>query len=520
MEIDLQRAETPTQAFRSQVCIVGAGIAGLTLAHKLSQKGIDVALLEAGGQSLTAHGEELFRAAHLAGLRHNGTVEGRFRVFGGSSLRWGGQLLPFPEDAGWPVSFTELAPFQREAEKLLAVDNLPYDVHELFQSIRKPVPRIFDQLPNLAADLSKWMPFSQRNLAATLGSGLLDNPRALVYLNVQVTELLLDSSGAHVDAVLARSPRGTAFRFEADQFVVAAGTVETSRLLLASRSVSLAGVGNRHDQVGRNFHDHLTLSAATVTGTSREVLLRDLRPWHLGKTLHSIKLAASADLRKQLALNPVLAHITLEEPEDSGAGVIRQMLLAKQTGASRFSLLPKLPSAAIEALRMLWSAKGLHRRFVSAAARVQIYLNAAQDAPSSSRITLASELDPAGMPQASVDWGVTENEIATLRKFAVHLRNRLDSISLCEGIAWNSDLFTPNVPLRGLDDARHAMGGACMGDDPRTSVVDSNLTVHGVANLHIASAAVFPDGSPQLPTLPLLAMTLRLADYLVGKLRK
>jgi choline dehydrogenase-like flavoprotein len=53
-----------------------------------------------------------------------------------------------------------------------------------------------------------------------------------------------------------------------------------------------------------------------------------------------------------------------------------------------------------------------------------------------------------------------------------------------------------------------------MGTDSRTSVVDRDLRVHGLRNLFIASAAVFPDGSPQLPTLPLMALTLRLAHHL------
>jgi choline dehydrogenase-like flavoprotein len=78
---------------------------------------------------------------------------------------------------------------------------------------------------------------------------------------------------------------------------------------------------------------------------------------------------------------------------------------------------------------------------------------------------------------------------------------------------WSNELDEGAVP-KCLDDARHAMGGVCMGEDPRSSVVRADLSVHGVANLSIASAAVFPDGSPQLPTLPLLALTLRLADRL------
>ena len=116
-------------------------------------------------------------------------------------------------------------------------------------------------------------------------------------------------------------------------------------------------------------------------------------------------------------------------------------------------------------------------------------------------------------------------ELATLRALAQHLQTHLN----LDGLDWNPSLFTPDpgvpgqlagwggdltAPIPNLDDARHAMGGAAMGTDPRTSVVDPNLRVHGLRNLFIASAAVFPDGSPQLPTLPLMSLTLRLAQHL------
>lgn len=514
MTIDLQHAEARAEPFRAQVCIIGAGIAGLTLAHRLSQQGIDVALLEAGTRSLDAHSEELFAAAHLTGQPHLGTTQGRFRVFGGSSVRWGGQLLPLPQDAAWPVSHEELAPFTAQAQQLLGVDDLPVAAPAFFAQTHQQTPSLFAQLPQLQASLSKWVPFSRRNLAATLGRDLVANHRANLYLNAQATELLLSPSRTRIDAVLVKNPAGPSFRFEADHFIVAVGTVETSRLLLASRSIDPDGVGNTHSQVGRNFHDHLTLPAATLTGTAREHLLRELRPWIIGRTLHSAKLQASSQLCRERGWNPVLAHLTIEEPEDSGVGVLRQTLLASQRGTSRFQHLTQLPGATVEALHLLWSAKLHHRRFVSARARVQLYLNAAQEAPSLSRITLSTDTDPNGVPQATVDWQITENELATLRGFAAHLREQLQPLGHDEDLDWNADLFTPNTPLRTLDDARHAMGGACMGADPRISVVDPNLQVHGIANLSIASPAVFPDGSPQLPTLTLMALCLRLADRL------
>jgi len=514
MEIDLDQHAARAEPFRSRVCVIGGGIAGLTLAHRLTQQGIDVALLEAGGHTLD---QQHLLTAPLAGEPHIGTHEGRFRAFGGASLRWGGQLLPFPADPpnSWPIAPSNLAPFYPEAEKILAVDDLPYAAAPFFAAASAATPALLQQLPLLDARLSKWTPFSHRNMAHTIGRDLLHHSRAKVYLHAQATELLLAPTRDRIVAVLVRTLAGATFRFEAEAIILAAGAVETARLLLASRSVAPEGVGNAHDQVGRNFHDHLTLPAATITGPARSMLLDQLRPWVFGNTQHSIKFEASTQLRKQLNLNPVLAHITLEEPEGSGLGIVRDILTSRQRGNSVSTLAnhaAKLPTALVEALHLALEAKLHHRRFVAKSTALTLRLNAAQDAPSTSRITLSDNLDPFGLPLPLVDWRISPNELQTLRSFATHLRQRFDSIGLQQA-AWLPEFFLPNAPLP-LEDARHAMGGACMGHDPQTSVVDENLQVHGLANLYVAGPSVFPDGSPQLPTLTMMALTLRLASRL------
>ncbi len=85
------------------------------------------------------------------------------------------------------------------------------------------------------------------------------------------------------------------------------------------------------------------------------------------------------------------------------------------------------------------------------------------------------------------------------------------------GVEWAAGMLDES-PMEELEDARHAMGGACMGTDSKTSVVDAEMKVHGVENFSVASAATFPDGSAQLPTLTMMALALRLADRLAGKL--
>lgn len=504
MEIDLAQLDssaTGSDLLRAPLCIIGGGVAGLTLARKLVSLGHEVLLLEAGG-----HTPEAFTPIQQAGHPHPGTSEPRPRALGGTSLTWGGQLLPFPQDSAWPISTADLAPFTAEAESLLAVDSLSYDAAEFFTQIHQPTPSLLNQLPQLDASLSKFTPFSHRNLAHTLGEKLRTHSKARIVLHAHATELLLAATRDHIEAVLVRTPSGRTHRIEADHFILAAGTIETVHLLLMSR------IGN--DQVGRNFHDHLTIPAATLREPARSQLLAALRPWIFGGkshrgTLHSLKLSASPNLQRQLNLLPILAHLTIDEPDTSGIGALRTLLRARQQNnlaATLRTTFPQLPRALADAARLTLSARTQHRRYVSPRATVQLRLNAAQRTPSTSRITLSSDLQPI------LDWRIDPTELTTLRAFAQHLRTHLK----LDGLDWNPSLFTPDLtaPLPNLDDARHAMGGATMGTNPRTSVVDPNLRVHGLRNLFIASAAVFPDGSPQLPTLPLMSLTLRLAQRL------
>jgi choline dehydrogenase-like flavoprotein len=517
MEIDLNRLPLQTNPIHAQVCIVGAGIAGIALAWRLAHLGIDVALLEAGGRALTGPDQSSLAAAQLTGHPHLGTTQGRFRVFGGSSLAWGGQLLPLPHDAGWPVSEQELTPYTQQAERLLGVDDLPYDAPAFFPAAHLRQPALL-HLPGWRATLSKWTPFARRNLATTVGPALSDpallaGGRVRVYLHAAVTELLPSASGQRIDSLLARDSASRSVRFTADQFVVAAGTVESSRLLLASRSVLPAGIGNAHGQVGRNFHDHLTLPIAHCTGPARESLLHNLRPWvmrrHGHTTLHSAKLEHPSG-------HSIQAHLTLEDPEDSALAALRARWNARQRGVDAPNVrLLQLPAAAREIVHLAWSAAVECRRYVPATTRAALVLNAAQPTPTRSRISLSDAVDAAGMPQAIVDWRIEPEELAALRSFSVSLRAALEAaLDDRAGLHWVPELFAADGPLPDLRDARHAMGGLCMGTDPATSVVDPALAVHGMENLSVASAAVFPNGAPAMPALPLLALTLRLADRL------
>ncbi len=523
MYVDLDQAQPAV--YDATVCIVGAGIAGLILATRLAAQGIRVHLLEAGGL-VQEERSQAFYATEQAADTHKGVTEGRFRTFGGSSTRWGAQLLPFTRDIfdplpgtpsrSWPIEASELTPYYPEIQRILGTDTLPFDA-SLLPALGHPhVP--FS--PDITLRYSKWAPFARRNLARTVGAEALAHPNLTVFTHANVAAL--EGNGTRIAAARVLNYAGSEFRFNARHFVVAAGTVESSRLLLCSRPA----IPDPHDQIGRGFHDHLSFHAARFQSPQREQLLDQLGPFFVAEstfslagTLHTCKLEASPELRARLGLLAVMAHIVIEEPEDSGAAALRTLLRSRQASAEKRSL-PAMLGPALRGLgdiaRLLFAAKFQRRRAVSKRAQVLLNIDVEQSPSPDNRIRLSARRDALGIPVAIVDWRIQPAEQQTALRFAPILRRELEALNLAPA-TWD-DAILHNTPPS-MADTYHAMGGLAMGTDPQTSVVNPNLGVHTLENLSVAGCAVFPSGSSSNPTFTLMALTLRLADHLTRILR-
>jgi choline dehydrogenase-like flavoprotein len=511
MQMDLEQM-APGEPIHSGICIVGGGIAGLVLATQMASAGIDVTLLEAGGLELEDRSQALYEA-EMGQTRHTGTTLGRFRTFGGSSTRWGGQLLSYPEailhpvpgspSHAWPLASRELEHHYEQVLAIFQIPPLPFDDTLLtalgHDTVAFP--------PDVALRYSKWAPFQRRNLAQTIGRECLDSAKIKLYTHANVASLEGSDGAIRNARVLDYS--GRAFLFTAEHFVVCCGTVESSRLLLLSPDVP-----DPYGQIGRGFGDHISLPVALLGSKARSAVSRMLGPFFADGVLYTPKIEAASELQRDANLLAVMAHFTIEEPEDSGISAVRNVLTSIQhrrlKEALTKNLVPMIRGIG-DIVRLAWALKVKKRRGISSRATMRLNIDLEQSLDAGNRVTLSDNVDALGLRKAMVHWTVSEQERETVRRFAPMVRDRLESIGI-PAFEWDPAISTGATIT--LTDTYHPFGGLRMGSDPQVSAVDTQLKVHGTSNLYVASCAVFPSGGSSNPTFTLMALTMRLADHL------
>jgi GMC oxidoreductase len=281
------------------------------------------------------------------------------RTFGGSSTLWGGQLLPFtpdifePPDGSlsekWPIGSEDLSPYYAEVERILGVNSLPY-TSDLLSSLRR---KTLSASEDIVVRFSKWAPFKRRNLAKTAGLEAMAHPGATVFTHANAISLMgVPAQRNRIGAARVRNYSRRDFLFTADHFIVCAGSVESSRLLLCSPDVP-----NANDQIGRYFHDHVGFLAAQFIPPGRDRAIQRLGPFYSDGTLHTCKFEASSSLRTREGLLPAVGYIVIDEPEASGASATRNLLRSIQRGSSRRGSAPTwFPCSSAEGMLYVLSS--------------------------------------------------------------------------------------------------------------------------------------------------------------------
>jgi choline dehydrogenase-like flavoprotein len=517
LEVDLEQS-TATAHYDADICIAGAGIAGLVLADALIGTGLKVALLEGGGKSLETRSQDLYKVK-MVGQPHSGASEGRFRIYGGSSTRWGGQMLSYTDDIfsppletnmpSWPIRADELQRFYPSVLKIMGVPDGPFETGTIAPAGEEGGAGDEPGDAKMHVRYSRWAPFTRRNLAGTLGRGCLESANVTVFFHANVTRL--ERNGNAIRTVHARNYAGGDFTFSARSVIICLGTIECSRLLLHSN------VGNAADQVGRYFHDHIGIHAATLQGVTRAKAARLFLPQIHHGALYTPKLEATATWRREHGGQAVMAHFPIVEVADSPAATVRLLLQSvqrRELAPGLLRRLAKMPAGSLDLFRLAYATRVRKRRALSKHAELRLNIDVEQHPLAESRITLTPESDALGVPVAQLDWRISEAEQRTVRLFAQTVQEELRSVGL-DQVAMHPDLLRESGDLKALmSDTYHMMGGTRMGSTTRDSVVDKDLRVHGFDHLYVASCSVFPSGGSSNPTFTLMALALRLADRL------
>lgn len=543
--------------FDADICIVGSGPAGLTIALQFVDSPCKIIVVESGGITSDPHTDLLSEIESVGMARAPQNVT-RSRGLGGTSALWSGrcgvfdamdfQARSWVPHSGWPIGADDLQPYFDRAGQILGLgpglygedqssilatqDTHAWDPlklrsvvwqfsrHERNGAINHFAKEGVEGAKNLGMLQHSGAP-KPRNIGEFARDALALSTTIQILINATATEILSDQRGLRAVGVKIASLSGQRGIVRAGKVILACGAIDNARLMLSSRSSSQNGIGNAHGNVGRYLSDHPFWPIARYDGTGSVAARRSLGTrWlsrHGEKHVYVFGLRFSPELqRHEQLLNTALhiAELGHEPPAISHLGTAMRHLKRRQLGRPTWQALSKALAHPLQLLSGIYSHYIKHQPPLTKPTTVSFGAVVEQVPDPDSRVTLSEQLDALDMPRARVDWRVSVREFDNARRMADLIAEEFDRLGL-EKPRFASWLGDKTEAFRQhIHDMAHPMSTTRMSADPSAGVVDANCQVHGVAGLYVAGASVFSTSGYMNPTLMIVALSLRLADHL------
>jgi choline dehydrogenase-like flavoprotein len=499
---------------RSDICIVGTGPAGITLAKELIDSGLKVVILESGDFQFNPDIQNLYAGDIVENLPPVPLDVSRLRYFGGTSNHWEGVCGPFDQidfrardwipNSGWPLTRGELDPFYKKAQQLIGLG--PYEYRssawtnenwDLFDIAGTDIAHAMRQV-----NPQRFGPVYQKDLEKA------ENVHVIFHANL--TGVRTNEAFDQVTAVEATALGGKSISIDAKNVVLACGGVENARLLLAF------GFSSKLPAIGRyfNFHPHLLTGQLLL---ERPILhSRSPYRWHSmngTRIMHNFLLSEQVQEREKLPNHAAtIEEIRLPNTKGYSAG---KRLYNRLRGKRNFDhvmddlydLLTDLDGAYTQ-----WN--GRHSEHQISLLNVETYLE--QPPHPDSRIMLSKDKDALGIPRAKINWAYSAHEPTSVQRFNELLASSFGAagigrMKIVDNIA---DPANFEELVRERSTGEHQIGATRISEDPASGVVDSNCKVHGINNLFCAGSSVFSTASWINPTITIVALSIRLAEHL------
>jgi choline dehydrogenase-like flavoprotein len=528
--IDFEKLED-ADPIKADLCIAGSGPAGATIAKEFAGSKLQVLIVEGGGTEETPADQALYDVENVGANRDTPQDRVRNRIVGGSSHTWAGHCVS-PDDidfetrgwvphSGWPIGLQDIHPFLDRSRKYLGIGPNIYDDRLWKQlGLSPPRPRIdpaFLRSQFWQYSRDERNPLEPTRFSRTLAGIDASNVRLLMHANI--TQINTSEDGVRVKSLEVRSLDGRRAEVQANTVILACGALENARLLLASNKIARDGVGNSHDLVGRFLMDHPGC-ALGLFDPRRSASIQSRFGYYFldhedGRSLYAFGLMLSPEIQRKEQLLNCAAFLPQAPSADESWSALKRLV---RPGAERCRT-SRAKDAAVVIGDLPRLLSNVYRRVARLQAPIlktdelSLYCLVEQTPNPSSRVTLGQQMDALGMPLLRVDWRIGElerrsvmrlNELVGWELRRVGLPEYIPNRHLSEDIDWRSQFI----------DRAHPSGTTRMSESPRQGVVDRNCKVHGVGGLYIAGSSVFPAAGHANPTLLIVALAIRLADWL------
>ena len=510
---DFKKHNGDKAEFNADLCIIGAGAAGITLARQFLNTKISVILLESGGHDYDKNAQSLAEGnISDSSSPYYDLGEARLRFFGGTTAIWGGRVaqldaIDFKKrdwvaHSGWPFGKEELSEHYKKAQDVL---QLPHIENNSLPSFKSDID------DNIIS--SAFWQFDEVFDRFTLPKCNDLKSASNIKIMLNATAIKLCDAGSCIDNVEIANLFGGKGSIKAKHYVLATGGLEVPRILLSSTSEnSPNGIGNNYDQVGRYFMEHPHARSARINVDDPKKLFKHLpRFMRFGGYRYGMLFRPGDELQKKKGiLNTGFTMAVRKHPDGKQAiykdiyNTMRHELNPTRSGRGVWRISRKISSAVQDHFGAALNVAKLKKKDYG----LYTVMRAEQAPNPDSRLVLSDKKDALGMSQINLNWkfsNIDKHSVsASMEAFGSELeRVGLGSVETQpwlsdDNIDWEVDPLVSNHAIGGY----HHMGTTRMSDDIKKGVVDKDCRIHGCNNLYVAGSSVFPTGGWANPTQP------------------
>ena len=497
------------------ICIVGAGTAGLFLAQSLQDTGIRVIVIELGGTS-GLDAELSFEKPKFSNHVYQGALKGRVSGLGGTSSKWGGQMIGLSEcdfnchegvadEIFWPITKESLRPYYKKVASVLGFNNPSFSFKETktFRLFKRSLTSNLFRIR-----VSTWIPFRKRNFAAAFRDVINKSANIQIWVNTKLSSVYKamwdDDKLVQLTFI---GPNGQTLVVTSDHFAFTMGAIETTKYVS-----KLIGVTDTDRLSGKPFCDHISSSVGRLDLKDRDAFLKAFSPFFVKNIMKTIRFEFLYESQVENETASAFVHFVSQQKESSALDIIRSLARKLQGEPVKITLRNINFGLFLKDIISILVWRLFRGKLVlNLGGEVEVLVDIEQRPEPSNRIFVRED-------DLDLSWGVTEKD-----------RHTISTVAQAFSDTWNNSQELSNMGRIRLEkdqnhinyyDVYHPTGSLPFGKCPDTSFLDPDLRVWSTSNVYVSSTAVFPTGGSANPGFTHLALTQRLSDHLQLKFSK